>query len=73
MIMGFGQWKPQQASIQSEAFYVDQRISFMYRKKSFVGKIEKLLTNSAIVSFPLSSPKAVLEKTVISYTKLIVI
>jgi len=34
--MGFGQWKPQQASIQSEAFYVDQRISFMYRKKSLL-------------------------------------
>ena len=71
--MGFGQWKPQQPSIQSEAFYVNQNISFMYRKENFVGKIEKLLTNSAIVSLPLSSPKDIFEKTVISYTKLIVV
>ncbi|MGM0117391.1 hypothetical protein [Enterococcus sp. AZ189] len=71
--MGFGQWKPQQPSMQSEAFYVNQSISFMYRKKNFVGKIEKLLTNSAIVSLPLNSPKDILEKTVISYTKLIVV
>lgn len=71
--MVFGQWKPQQPSIQSEAFYVNQSISFMYRKKNFVGKIEKLLTNSAIVSLPLRSPKDILEKTVISYTKLIVV
>lgn len=70
--MGFEQWKPQQPSIQSEAFYVDQIIFFMYRKKRVVGKIEKLLTNSAIVSLPLNSPKAVLKKTVVSYTKLIV-
>ena len=69
--MGFGQWKPQQPSIQSEDFYVNQSISFIYRKKSFVGKIEKLLTNSAIVSLPLSSSRSILEKTVISHKKLI--
>lgn len=71
--MGFGQWKPQEPSLQSQSFYENQNISFMYRKKLFSGKIEKLLTNSAVVSFPRISPNTILEKTVVSYGNLIII
>lgn len=71
--MAFGLWKPQQPSLQSKAFHVNQNISFFYRNKIFVGKIEKLLINSAIVSLSVNPDIDTLERTVISYQNLIVI
>ncbi|MDA9472030.1 hypothetical protein [Enterococcus sp. 5H] len=71
--MVFGQWKPQEVSEQSKAFYENQHVSFLYRKVLFAGKIEKLLVNSAIVLLPLTSPSAFQEKTVIQYNKLIIV
>ena len=32
--MSFSQWKPQQLSIEGQAFHIDQQVIFRYRKTS---------------------------------------
>lgn len=68
-----GQWKPQEYLTQNKSFYENQNISFMYNKKLCVGKIDKLLTNSVIVSLPIHKSSDIAEKTVINYKDLTVI
>ncbi len=70
--MGFGQWKPQEKIIDNQQFYKNQKVSFIYKKELYEGRISKLLINSAIVTVPTFSKTSTLaEKTVISYKDLI--
>lgn len=48
--MSFSQWKPQEPSVEGQAFHKDQHVLFRYRKKQVVGIIIKLLGNSAVVT-----------------------
>jgi len=69
--MSFSQWKPQQLSIEGQAFHIDQQVIFRYRKKQVIGTNIKLLDNSAVVTLSTAAVTDTSEKTVISYKKLL--
>lgn len=68
--MSFSQWKPQQLSVEGQAFHKDQQVLFRYRKKQVSGTIIKLLSNSAVVTLSNSEVTDTTERTVINYKKL---
>lgn len=68
--MSFSQWKPQQLSIEGQAFHIDQQVIFRYRKKQAAGTIIKLLSNSAVVTLSNSEVTNTTERTVINYKNL---
>ncbi len=61
-IMSFSQWKPQEPSIEGQAFHKNQKVVFVYRKKQVVGTNIKLLGNSAIVNLSTAPIKFTSEK-----------
>lgn len=69
--MSFSQWKPQEPSVEGQAFHKDQHVLFRYRKKQVVGIIIKLLGNSAVVTLSTAAVTETSEKTVINYKEMI--
>ena len=68
--MSFSQWKPQEPSLEGQAFHKNQQVVFIYRKKQVVGTIIKLLGNSAVVTLSNSEVTDTTERTVINYKNL---
>ena len=70
--MSFSQWKPQEPSLEGQAFHKNQQVVFIYRKKQVVGTIIKLLGNSAVVTLSNSEVMNTTERTVVNYKNLMV-
>ncbi|AUJ87090.1 hypothetical protein AB1I55_14750 [Enterococcus entomosocium] len=68
--MSFSQWKPQEPSLEGQAFHKNQQVVFIYRKKQVVGTIIKLLGNSAVVTLSNSEVTDTTERTVVNYKNL---
>lgn len=68
--MSFSQWKPQEPSLEGQAFHKNQLVVFIYRKKQVVGTIIKLLGNSAVVTLSNSEVTDTTERTVVNYKNL---
>lgn len=68
--MSFSQWKPQEPSLEGQAFHKNQQVVFIYRKKQVVGTIIKLLGNSAVVTLSNSEVRDTTERTVVNYKNL---